>query len=295
MRYGGSDRGLNRRQFLKSGLAWAVGVAALGPTRLLGDDRDQCTRWAFLSDTHVAPDPDNRYRGFYPYRNLREIAGQIAYNPPDGIIVTGDLARLRGQTAAYDNLKTLLAPVTEQRPVYLGLGNHDKRNDFTEVFGGSTDVGMTVENKCVAAAVAGPMRLIVLDSLIMDRAAGLLGRPQRTWLKNFLEACDDRPTILFFHHRPRIDLLDTRRLFDIIAPCAKVKAVVYGHSHKFRFSQYKGIHLINLPATGYNMSGKQPVGWVEARLTDKGGQFTLHALWGNRKLNGCTENLCWRS
>ncbi|MBP7050732.1 MAG: metallophosphoesterase [Phycisphaerae bacterium] len=286
---------MNRRQFLKSGLAWAVGVAALGPTRLLGDDRDQCTRWAFLSDTHVAPDPDNRYRGFYPYRNLREIAGQIAYNPPDGIIVTGDLARLRGQTAAYDNLKTLLAPVTEQRPVYLGLGNHDKRNDFTEVFGGSTDVGMTVENKCVAAAVAGPMRLIVLDSLIMDRAAGLLGRPQRTWLKNFLEACDDRPTILFFHHRPRIDLLDTRRLFDIIAPCAKVKAVVYGHSHKFRFSQYKGIHLINLPATGYNMSGKQPVGWVEARLTDKGGQFTLHALWGNRKLNGCTENLCWRS
>ncbi|HNS21992.1 MAG TPA: metallophosphoesterase [Sedimentisphaerales bacterium] len=286
---------MNRRRFLKGGLAWAVGVAALGPTRLLGDDRDECTRWAFLSDTHVAPDPDNRYRGFYPYRNLREIAGQIAYNPPDGVIVTGDLARLRGQTAAYENLKTLLTPVTEQRPVYLGLGNHDKRNDFTEVFGGSADVGMTVEDKCVAAAVAGPMRLIVLDSLIMDRAAGLLGRPQRTWLKNFLEACDDRPTILFFHHRPRIDLLDTRRLFDIIAPCAKVKAVVYGHSHKFRFSQYKGIHLINLPATGYNMSGKQPVGWIEARLTDKGGQFTLHALWGNRKLNGCTENLCWRS
>jgi len=293
--YDVSERGLNRRQFLKGALALAAGVATLGPARAFGEDRDECTRWAFLSDTHVAPDPDNRYRGLYPYRNLQEVAGQIAYNPPDGVVITGDLARLRGQTESYENLKTLLTPLSEQRPVYLGLGNHDKRDDFSQVFGGSVGAGLTIDDKCVAAVVAGPMRLIVLDSLIVDRAAGLLGRPQRTWLKNFLDACDDRPTILFFHHRPRIDLLDTRRLFDIIAPSIKVKAVVYGHSHKFRFSEYKGIHLINLPATGYNMSGKQPVGWVEAKLTDRGGQFTLHALAGNRKLDGCTENLCWRS
>jgi len=293
--YDVSERSLNRRQFLKGTLALAAGVATLGPARVLGDDRDGCTRWAFLSDTHVAPDPDNHYRGFYPYRNLREIAAQIAYNPPDGVIVTGDLARMRGETAAYDNLKALLAPVSRERPVYLGLGNHDKRGDFSEVFGGSVGAAMTIEDKCVAAVVAGPMRLIVLDSLLVDRAAGLLGQSQRAWLKNFLDACDDRPTILFFHHRPRIDLLDTRRLFDIIRPLGKVKAVVYGHSHKFRFSEYKGIHLINLPATGYNMSGRQPVGWVEAKLTDRGGHFTLHALAGNRKLDGCTESLCWRT
>jgi hypothetical protein len=115
------------------------------------------------------------------------------------------------------------------------------------------------------------------------------------WLSSFLAMSDDRPTILFFHHRPKIDLLDTRRLFDIITPVAKVKAVVYGHSHKFEFSEYKGIHMINLPATGYNMSGSQPVGWVEAKLTERGGQFILHALAGNRKNDGCCENLVWRS
>jgi predicted phosphodiesterase len=76
---------------------------------------------------------------------------------------------------------------------------------------------------------------------------------------------------------------------------AKVKAVVYGHSHRFKFSQHKGIHMINLPATGYNMSGSQPVGWVEANLTDQGGEFTLHAIGGNRKNNGCCERLTWRS
>jgi len=288
-------RRVNRRQFLQGGLALAAGVATLGPTGVLGEDRHEWTRWAFLSDTHVAPDPDNHYRGFYPYRNLREIAGQIAYDPPDGIVITGDLARLRGQVGAYENLKTLLAPVVEQRPVYLGLGNHDDREDFSRAFENSTGDVRTVEDKHVATAVAGAMRLIVLDSLLGDRAAGLLGQSQRAWLKTFLDTCDDRPTILFLHHRPRIDLLDTRRLLDIIEPAGKVKAVVYGHSHEFRLSTHRGIHLINLPATGYNLSGGQPVGWVEAVLTDRGGQFTLHALAGDREIDGFTQYLSWRS
>jgi len=286
---------LSRRGFLKGSLALAAGVATLGPARVFAEDRDECTRWAFLSDTHVADDPDNRYRGFYPYRNLQEVAGQIAYHPPDGVVITGDLARMRGQVGAYENLKTLLTPITAQRPAYLGLGNHDTRDDFSRAF--ATDSGdiRTVEDKHVATAATGPVRLIVLDTLLADRAAGLLGRSQRMWLSSFLSSSDDRPTILFFHHRPRIDLLDSKRLFDIIEPVAKVKAVVYGHSHRFNYSRYKGIHLINLPATGYNMSGSQPVGWVEASLTDKGGQFTLHAIGGSRKYDGCCERLVWRS
>lgn len=290
-----SGRDLNRRQFLKTGLALAAGVATLGPARVFGQDRDECTRWAFLSDTHVASDPDNEYRGFYPYQNLQEVTGQLAYYPPDGVIITGDLARMRGQVAAYENLKTLLMPVVAQRPLYLGLGNHDTRDDFSQAF--ATDVGdvRTVEDRHVVTAVAGPMRLIVLDTLLADRAAGLLGGAQRMWLNSFLATTDDRPTILFCHHRPRIDLLDTKRLFDIIGPVAKVKAVVYGHSHRFHFSQYRGIHLINLPATGYNMSDSQPVGWVEANLTERGGEFTLHTIGGNRKHDGSCVRLIWRS
>jgi Icc protein len=289
------ERSLKRRQFLQGTLAWAAGVATLGPVRVLGEDRRECTRWAFLSDTHVAPDPDHHYRGFYPYRNLQEVAGQIAYDPPDGVVITGDLAWIRGATESYENLMTLLAPVTVRRPVYLGLGNHDDRDNFSRALGNRPGSGMTVADRHVAAVVAGPMRLILLDSLLLDRAAGLLGRPQRAWLKTVLDGSDDRPTILFFHHQPRIDLLDSALLFDIIKPVAKVKAVVYGHSHKFEFSEYEGIHLINLPATGFNLWGSQPVGWVQARLTEKGGEFTLHALTGNRKRDGCSERLRWRA
>jgi len=288
------EESLNRRQFLKGGLALAAGVALFGPDRLLGQDRDECTRWAFLSDTHIAIEPDHCYRGFCPYRNLQEVVGQITYNSPNGVVITGDLAWKRGRSEAYENLKMLLAPAAVQRPVYLGLGNHDDRTHFSWAFERPSR-NMTLPDKHIATAVAGPMRLIVLDSLLVDRAAGLLGQSQRTWLKTHLDASDDRPTILFFHHQPRIDLLDSSPLFDIIAPVTKVKAVVYGHSHKFGFSEYKGIHMINLPATGFNMSSNQPVGWLEATLAEKGGEFVLHALGGNRKLDGYCNRLRWRA
>ena len=286
---------LNRRRFLRGGLAWATGVATLGPDRVLGAGRKECTRWAFLSDTHVAPDPDHRYHGFHPYRNLREIVGQIADNLPDGVVITGDLAWSKGETGSYRNLQSLLAPLQSRCPVHLGLGNHDDRMDFSWVFGGVLCNGLTVPHRQIATAVAGPLRLIVLDSLLIDRAAGLLGEAQRTWLKAFLDASDDRPTILFVHHRPKIDLLDTPLLFDIIVPMANVKAVVYGHSHEFRLAECEGIHMINLPATGFTMSAGEPVGWVDARLTDKGGEFTLHALGGNRRLDGYRARLPWRA
>jgi 3',5'-cyclic-AMP phosphodiesterase len=286
---------VNRRQFLKSGLVAAAGVAALGPACALGDDRNEHTRWAFLADTHIASDPENRYRGFYPYRNLQEVVGQLTCDLPDGVVIAGDLARLRGEIKAYENVRTLLTPVSQHRPIFLGLGNHDRRDDFSHVFEDGDSGIRTVEDRHVVTAIAGPMRLIVLDSLFANRMSGLLGHSQRLWLRDFLETCDERPTILFLHHRPAIDLLDTRLLYEIIGPATQVKAVVYGHSHRFRLSEYRGIHLINLPATGYNMSGSQPVGWVEAGLTTRGGEFTLHALGGNRRHDGRTERLHWRS
>lgn len=291
-----SRRELSRRQFLKSGLALAAGVATLGPQQALGNEQDDYTRWAFLSDTHIAIDPDNRFRGFYPYRNLQEVAGQIAYDMPDGVVITGDLARLRGHTGAYENLKAVLAPVAAQRPVYLGLGNHDNRRDFFQAFRHTGDVAGAVENKHIITTNTGPIRLVVLDTLlVVDTLPGLLGRWQRTWLDAFLHVCDDTPTILFLHHTPKAHLLDTGRFFDIIRPATKVKAVIYGHSHRYGFSESDGIHFINLPATGYNFRGSQPVGWMEARMTRRGGEFFLHAIGGNRRPDRQVVKLRWRA
>jgi Icc protein len=293
----GWNGGVTRRGFLRAGLA-AGGALVLGPRLLAQEGREQ-TRWAFLSDTHIAADPENNYGGFYPYRNLQKVLDWIRAERPEGLVVTGDLARLTGQAGDYENFKKLMTPVIAERPVCLALGNHDDRENFQRAFEKSAGEKQPVRGKHVVVVNAGPVRFILLDSLLfVEKTPGLLGKAQRVWLENYLRTCDDRPTLLFFHHSlgdTDGELLDALRLFELIRPVGKVKAIVYGHSHEYSYGERDGIHLINLPATAYTFGKGEPVGWVEAQLTGTGGHFTLHAIGGNDDFDGFTKALAWRS
>jgi Icc protein len=291
------DNQMNRRQILKAGLAFA-GVAVLGSCRSRPEPTTPDGPWAFLSDTHIPADAENNYRGFYPYRNLEKALPQVAASRPKGVVVTGDLARLTGQVADYENLKKLLTPVSNERPLYLAMGNHDDRANFGRVFDQPAGDRQTIKDKHVTVVDAGPVRFLILDSLMLtNETGGLLGKAQRTWLETHLRGPDDRPTILFLHHTfgdGDGDLLDAPRLFDLVKPVKEVKAIVYGHSHDYGYSKFERIHLINLPATAYTFGDGQPTGWVEARLTARGGEFILHATGGNTQIDGQTTNLRWR-
>ncbi len=294
---------INRRDFVKGGLAAIGAVVTLGGCASLGGRQSRkgpaATRWALLSDTHIPEDVDNNYRGFYPYRNLEKIVPEVIANAPDAAAITGDLARLAGKPGDYANLKKLLTPLAEQTPVFMALGNHDDRGNFQKTFDKLPGEKQSVSGKCVLVANAPPVRVIVLDSLFyVNKVPGLLGRAQRRWLAGYLKTSDNTPTILCFHHTLGDgdgDLLDLPRLYEIVAPVRKVKAIVYGHSHEYGFSKYKGIHLINLPATGYNFNDAEPVGWVEAKLRATGGDFILHATAGNTEQNGSEKHLTWRA
>jgi len=291
--------GISRRGFLKVSLTAVGGIIALRPGRSLANAEKGQARWAFLSDTHIAGDSENNYRGHYPYRNLQKAFAEIAADLPDGLVVTGDIARLTGQMEDYENFKRLLIPLVGRRPMYLALGNHDDRNNFLDVFEQPASQKPPVKGKHIVTVDAGPVRFILLDSLLTtNQTSGLLGKAQRTWLQRYLQSSDDKPVILFFHHSLRDDdgdLLDLPRLFDIVKPVTKVKAFVYGHSHEYGFSDFEGIHLINLPAVGYNFTDDQPLGWVEAQLTRDGGTFRLHTVDGNRAREGRATPLRWRS
>jgi len=304
--------GITRRRFLNVSLAAAGGVVALTPRWSAAQDAkkedagpggsrsaNQFTRWAFLSDTHIAGDPEDNYRGFYPYRNLQKVFTQIASDLPEGLVVTGDIARLTGQMEDYENFKKLLLPLVGRPPIYVALGNHDDRDHFLDVFESPAGRRQAVKGKHIVTVDAGPVHFILLDSLFStNQTMGLLGKAQRTWLQRYLPTCDDKPVILFFHHSLRDDdgdLQDLPRLFDIIKPMAKVKAIVYGHSHEYGFSDFEGIHLINLPAVAFNFGDDQPVGWVEARLGHEGGEFVLHTVGGNNDQDGRAKQLRWRS
>ena len=291
---------INRRNFIKAGLGACAGLIALGTSGSFGssaNDEEMC-RWALLADTHIPEDISDNYRGFYPYQNLQKAIPQILSDLPDGAVIAGDLARLEGKVGDYEILKEMLTPLAEKRPVYMALGNHDDRDNFLKVFDRIAGVRQSVGGRHVVVVSKPPVRLIILDSLFyVNKVPGLLGKAQRQWLENYLVNCDDTPTILCFHHTLGDgdgELLDVPRLFEIIEPVRKVKAVLYGHSHEYGYSEFEGIHLINLPAMGYNFSDDQPVGWVQACLTAKGGDFKLHVMAGNKDKDECVTNLSWR-
>jgi len=290
---------IDRKKFLATAARMA-GAVALTPIALPARAADvpvDEAHIALLSDTHIPADPANEYRGFRPVDNLRQIVPQIVAAQPAAAIVSGDAARLAGRQEDYTSLKELLAPIARQAPIYIGLGNHDDRRNFFEVFSAAGGDDALVGGKHVTVFELGPVRFIVLDSLLyVNNVAGLLGKAQRAWLARFLETSDDRPHVLLVHHTLGDgdgDLLDVDRLFAIIGPHPKVKALFYGHSHRYAQERRGHIQLINLPAVGYNFADDQPVGWVDARFSRAGVMMVLRAIGGNRDGNGQTTLISW--
>jgi Icc protein len=256
-------------------------------------------RWALLSDTHIPTDPANEFRGFKPFDNLASIVPAVSRFAPDGVVINGDLAREEGLASDYVALKTLLEPLAAQTPVALALGNHDDRDNFVSAFAlAAAGERADLHQKCVSILGSSSPRLILLDSLAFPHyVPGLLGKQQREWLDAYLTAASNAPVLLFVHHT--LDdgdgsLLDFERLLAIAQKHRQVKAIFYGHSHLYKTETVQGLHLVNLPATGYNFRDSAPVGWVQAVFTNEGAQLTLQAIGGDKSEHGKTRSLTWR-
>jgi 3',5'-cyclic AMP phosphodiesterase CpdA len=295
------DQSMTRKRFLHV-TTGAFGALAIGRATSLWARPSEAAegeevRLALLSDTHIPADAKNEYRGFMPVENLKQVVPQACQAKPAATIISGDAARLDGQVADYQALRAILQPLAEAGPIYIGLGNHDDRQNFFQVFGTEHDARQEVQRKYVLQLETAPVRLIVLDSLLyVNKVAGLLGKAQREWLAGHLQHSDDKPTVLVVHHTLGDgdgDLLDVDRLFHLIRPHANVKAIFYGHSHRYAVEQKNGVQLVNLPAVGYNFADSEPVGWVEAVFSTQGVDLTLHAIGGNRQQDGKTTQVRW--
>jgi 3',5'-cyclic AMP phosphodiesterase CpdA len=286
---------ISRKSFIRKS-ATLVGALSLGVNYFKATAAPKKeAHFALLSDTHIAADQENQYRGFFPYENLSQVIPQVQKVKPDGVIINGDVARLTGESADYQNVRRLLDPLAREVPVYMGMGNHDDRKHFLEVF--PSDDQAPVQDKHISIIDSTPVRIILLDSLLyVDKVAGLLGKQQREWLDQYLGTSGTRPTVLFVHHTlgdGDTDLLDAGRMFDVIRPYKQVKAVFYGHSHRYHIEEADGLQLINLPAVGYNFNDEQPTGWVDALFDESGVKLTLHANGGNMAENGQTREISW--
>ncbi|HKT16176.1 MAG TPA: metallophosphoesterase [Allosphingosinicella sp.] len=152
---------------------------------------------------------------------------------PDILLVTGDLAGRDG-TAPYQALRQRLdrCPI----PVHVCLGNHDSRDEARQVFQGGDAVFLHY------ALDAGPLRLIVLDTLEEGRHGGAFCEARAAWLRDRLAEAPDRPTLVALHHPPidtGIDWLTTdpaepwiARLDQALAGQRQVIALLAGHIHR---------------------------------------------------------------
>ncbi|HTU99396.1 MAG TPA: metallophosphoesterase [Luteitalea sp.] len=266
----------------------AVGAQGAAPRPL---------RLALLSDTHIPTDASEAYRGFKPVDNLAKVVPQVTASSVEGALLGGDLARLKGLPEDYARLKGLLAPITDKMPVAMVLGNHDHRANFRQAFGSAPGQPEAVANKHTTTREVGGLRFVLLDSLLApDVTPGQLGLAQREWLSKSLTAMPSTPTVIVVHHTlggNDGELVDAERLFETLRPHTHVKAIMYGHSHKYEVREREGLQLINLPAVGYNFIDSEPVGWVESVWTAEGVDLTLRAIGGNMAANGQTTSVHW--
>jgi 3',5'-cyclic AMP phosphodiesterase CpdA len=286
----------NRRNFLRQSLL-ALPALSLAREHFQAEPTNEM-RWAFFSDIHIKSDPNETYKGFHIQNNLRKVIEEVMVSGAAGSIITGDLARLEGHREDYQALANLLSPLVSKMPVGFVLGNHDRQENFLKFFTNRPGHQPSLKDKLVTEISTPAADFLLLDSLLFtNQVPGLLGKMQRDWLAQCLSEKSEKPLLLFLHHDLEdsdSSLLDADRLLRIVESLSRVKAMVFGHTHKYGFKQVEGIHLINLPATAYNFSLEQPVGWVEANLRKDGGDFTLHAVAGGTSEHGKVTSLKWR-
>jgi 3',5'-cyclic-AMP phosphodiesterase len=294
---------INRRTFLARALTAAAGLV-LAPRLLAAGKETDADFWALLSDTHIAANRAQLYRGINMTDHLNTAAQDLMAFPqlPAGVFVTGDCAFENGTTDDYGTFSDLLKPLREDgMPVHLTLGNHDNRERFWNVLTAEKTAKRPLADKQASILMTPRANWFMLDSLERTHyTPGMLGKEQLDWLAATLDQNSDKPAIVLVHHNPGLlegrvgGLQDSEALFRVIRPRRQVKACIYGHTHDWHVRQHEsGIHLINLPPVAYVFEDSKPSGWVRAMVSDDHMQIELRCVIKHR-LNGEVKTLKWR-
>ena len=292
---------MNRKQFLTAATRLGAGCLLTRSRVSANVSFDGKNRFALLSDTHIASNAGDSYRGFVPSTNLKAVVQQVLDQPFEMAMLNGDAARLEGLEGDYAQLLKILEPLRSHCPMAIGLGNHDDRDQFRKAFAVELTEAQKAAQRHVVVIESNHATWVVLDSLMyVNKTAGHLGKSQRNWLRGFLQSettKSGKPILILVHHTLGDndgELMDAASLLSMAREFPLVKAIFYGHSHKYEIKQEDRLHLINLPAIGYNFDDSQPVGWMEATLEATGMKLRLNAIAGNQEKNGEIVEFAWQ-
>src|SRR4026209_2789934 len=107
---------IRRRDFLKASYVAGAAVVFQGCQTLPGtSSTENEIHLALLSDTHIGGDRERAKDprgGFDPRENLHHVVPEVIARAPRGVILNGDAASREGLAVDYQELKTLLDPLS---------------------------------------------------------------------------------------------------------------------------------------------------------------------------------------
>lgn len=238
---------------------------------------------AQISDMHVGLPGSAIDRLYHTTEFLeRAVAHVNGLAPrPDLVVATGDLVD-RGDPEEYARLRAALSGLA--MPYYLVPGNHDDRAALVAAFPDHADrsrdgfVQYTVE--------AGPVRLVMIDTLVPGESGGRLCAERLAWLDARLREALDRPTVVFMHHPPfrtgiaAMDAMGLERADDfgaVIRRHPQVERIACGHLHRAITRRFAGTVASVSPATAHALALDLPPAARLAVVMDPPA-VTLH-LW----------------
>jgi len=228
---------MTRRNFLGAGAA-ALAVGASGCRVFTGAANDFDDSLAvFLSDIHLCADPVHEMWHFTRGEFDSRIADILRMRPlPRNVIVFGDLCFNNGDVRDYRMLRLKLDLLTAAGVrVTLGMGNHDRRNTFLEVFPEYAS-SSPVPGRIVSVVKMKDCDLVLLDSLkgkdgeAVAPSFGELDKAQQEWLASYLPKCT-HPTFVGAHHPARELRICGRKVGAILEESPKAVGWINGHEH----------------------------------------------------------------
>jgi 3',5'-cyclic-AMP phosphodiesterase len=169
-------------------------------------------------------------------RALRCVA---ALSPaPDVVVITGDLTE-HGSTAEYRQLADLLRRYVKS-PVFVIPGNHDDRAALRAEL--PSYIRVSPDQETLSYVVDEmPVRLVMLDTLVVNEDHGFLSDSQLSWLDTAFGAGTQKPTLVAMHHPPiltgirhmdAIGLLNAPAFRDVVSRHTQVQRIICGHHHR---------------------------------------------------------------
>ncbi len=210
-----------------------------------------------LTDTHIIGNKDSSFAIKTDYR-FEMALESIKKNHSDAsfVVITGDLAS-NGKLESYMKLKKLMDDFTI--PIFLVLGNHDKKKVFNKVFDLCEDDEFVQYVKKFEDNV-----FLFLDTVVPKYEYGKLCKKRLIWLEEQLKKFKNRNVYFFMHHFPLNSQLpwmeenacftNKKDFWDIVLKYSNVKHIFTGHLHRIVNANFRGVGVSCTRSTSFQVA-----------------------------------------